>query len=404
MTGRLLILTLYYPPDLSACAFRAGALVQALREHSGGLAIDVITSMPSRYQTFTARAAEREADGPLTVRRLPLPPHRGDMRSQALSYARFARSAARVASEQQYDLVLATSSRLMTASLGAWVSRQSGAPLYLDIRDLFVDTMNEVLPARVAPLLRPALSTIERWTFRRAAKVNLVSPGFEPYVRRRYPQTPLSFFTNGIDDEFMAPAPAPASSAGHDGPITVVYAGNMGDGQGLHLIVPTLAASLDGRAQFRLIGDGGRRVQLADALKEAGVTNVTLLPPMSRTDLIAEYRGADVLFLHLNDYDAFTRVLPSKVFEYAALGKPVWAGVGGFAADFIRREVTNAAVFPPCDAAAALRALDTLALESAPREDFVRQFARRGIMQRMAEDIAAHVPQAPPARKAGFYR
>ena len=46
----------------------------------------------------------------------------------------------------------------------------------------------------------------------------------------------------------------------------------------------------------------------------------------------------------------------------------------------------------PCDAPAALRALDTLVLQSAPREDFVRQYARRDIMQRMAADIAAHLP------------
>ena len=390
MTGRLLILTLYYPPDLSAGAFRAGALVQALREHSPGLAIDVITSMPSRYQTFSVPAAERESDGTVTVCRLPLPPHRGDMRSQALSYARFAWRAARVASEQRYDLVLATSSRLMTATLGAWVSRRSGTPLYLDIRDLFVDTMNDVLSSRVAPLVRPALSTMERWTIRRAANVNLVSPGFESYFRRRYPRMPLSFFTNGIDDDFFQ-APV-ATRSGHDGPITVVYAGNMGEGQGLHLIVPAVAESLAGRARFRLIGDGGRKAQLTDALNAAGVTNVAVLPPMSRADLLAEYRAADVLFLHLNAYDAFTRVLPSKVFEYAALGKPIWAGVAGFAADFIRREVRNAAVFPPCDAAAALRALDTLALEPTPREDFVSRYARRDIMRRMAADIAAYLP------------
>jgi glycosyltransferase involved in cell wall biosynthesis len=393
MTSRLLILTLYYPPDLSAGAFRASALVEALREHSPGVAIDVITSMPSRYHTFSTPAAERESDGTVTFRRLPLPPHRGDMRSQAMAYARFAWSAARVAREQRYDLIVATSSRLMTATLGAWVSRRSGAPLYLDIRDLFADTMNDVLSSRVAPLLRPALSTMERWTIRRAAKVNLVSPGFESYFRRRYPHMPLSFFTNGIDDDFLAPAVAAPAEQGR--PITVVYAGNMGEGQGLHRIVPAIAAPLAGRAQFRLIGDGGRRVQLEQSLSEAGVANVAVLPPMSRADLIAEYQKADVLFLHLNDYDAFTRVLPSKVFEYAALGKPIWAGVAGFAADFLRAEVSNAAVFPPCDSAAALRALETLRVEWTPREDFVRQYARRDIMRRMTADIAAYLQPEP---------
>lgn len=394
MNGRLLILSLYYPPDLSACAFRTTALVEALRAHAPGLAIDVVTSMPSRYQSFSAPAPETEADGLLTIRRLALPAHRGDMRSQAASYAHFAWKAAAVAADRRYDLVFATSSRLMTATLGAWVAHRSGSPLYLDIRDLFVDTMNEVLSPRVAPVMRPLLSAVERWTMRKASKVNLVSPGFESYFERRYPGIPLSFFTNGIDDDFVQ-SPESGLPGTSDRPVTIVYAGNMGDGQGLHLIVPALASELSSRARFRLIGDGSRRAQLAEALQRAGVTNVEIFPPMARTELLAEYQAADVLFLHLNDYDAFKRVLPSKIFEYAAVGKPIWAGVGGFAADFIGSEVSNAAVFPPCDAAAGLLALKALDLRTAPREEFVRKYARRDIMRRMASEVAAQCLPEP---------
>jgi len=391
MSRRLLILTLYYEPDLSACAFRAAALVRALRTQAPDLAIDVVTSLPNRYQSFSRAAPERETDGHVSIRRLPIPAHRGDMRTQALAFVRFARRAVRAAAAPRYDLVFATSSRLMTATLGAWLSRRAGVPLYLDIRDLFVDTMTDVLSPQLAPIVAPALSAVERWTVRRATKVNLVSPGFEPYFRRRYPGLPLSFFTNGIDDEFLQPLAA--GRLPEDGrPMTVVYAGNMGEGQGLHQIVPALASALADRVRFRLIGDGGRRAQLAEALARAGVTNVELLPPMSRSDLIAEYRAADVLFLHLNDYEAFTRVLPSKIFEYAASGKPIWAGVGGCAAEFLRAEVSNAAVFAPCDATAGLEAWSRLDFRPSARESFVRTYARRDIMQRFAADIVAQMP------------
>lgn len=392
MTQRLLVLSLYYPPDLSAGSFRADALVRALREAAPGLAIDVITSLPSRYQSFSAAAPDRDSDGLLTVRRLALPPHRGDMRTQTMSYARFAWSAARVAAERRYDLVVATSSRLMTATLGAWISRRSGTPLYLDVRDLFADTMNDVLPGPAARVLGPVLSRVERWTIGRAAHVNLVSPGFKPYFERRYPGKPLSLFTNGIDDDFIVPPPQRRDARE---PVTVVYAGNIGEGQGLHLIMPALAASLAGRARFRIIGDGGRRGQLIEALRHAGAGNVEVIAPMSRAQLVAEYLAADVLFLHLNDFEAFTRVLPSKIFEYAALGKPILAGVAGYAADFIRSEITNAAVFPPCDAAAGLRAFDALEFVNTPRTTFVQQYGRRDIMRRMAADIVDRLPREP---------
>lgn len=390
ITGRLLILSLYYPPDLSAGSFRAVALVDALRRRAPALHIDVVTSMPNRYQSYSQAAPALEVQDGVTIRRLPMPGHRSDMLGQASSYLRFARHAAAVASARSYDLVVATSSRLMTATLGAWVARRGRTPLVLDIRDLFVDTMGDILPSHLAVVLRPVFSSLERWTMKRAAHVNLVSKGFEPYFRARYPGIPLSFFTNGIDDEFLAPV-IEDTDRDKPGVLTVLYAGNIGEGQGLHAIIPALANALAGRARFKLIGDGGRRPQLVSMLRAAGVTNVDVVPPMPRSALMAEYVAADVLFLHLNNHEAFTRVLPSKIFEYAALGKPIWAGVAGYAAEFLRTEVSNSAVFAPCSAEDGMRAWQTLELRTSPRVGFVQKYSRRHIMGDLAQLVLQHL-------------
>ncbi|MGE3341955.1 MAG: glycosyltransferase family 4 protein [Vicinamibacterales bacterium] len=395
MTRRLLLLTLYYPPDLSAGSFRASALVTALTAADPDLEIDVVTSVPNRYQTYSAEAPAVEQHGRVTVRRLPMPGHRSDMTGQAMAYARFARHAAGATAGRSYDLVCATSSRLMTATLGAWVARRTGAPLFLDVRDLFVDTMADLLRPPVSTVLSPLLSGVERWTMRRATHINLVSRGFAGYMKKRYPRIPLSFVTNGIDDEFLE-EPVVVREPAPDRPVTVVYAGNMGEGQGLHAIIPGLASALGQRAHFKLIGDGGRRVALTSALTNAGVTNVEVLPPIPRARLIEQYREADVLFLHLNAQEAFTRVLPSKIFEYAAMGAPILAGVDGYAAEFLRTEVSNAAVFPPCDVAAGLAAWETLDLRTQPRVAFVEAYGRRALMR----TLASHVLECLPARGA----
>jgi glycosyltransferase involved in cell wall biosynthesis len=118
---------------------------------------------------------------------------------------------------------------------------------------------------------------------------------------------------------------------------------------------------------------------------------------MPRAALLDAYRSADILFLHLNDYDAFTKVLPSKIFEYAALGKPIWAGVAGYAARFVQAEIDNAAVFPPCDVKQALLALDRLQIRTTPRAPFIEKYARQRIMAAMAREILA-VAAGPAAR------
>lgn len=389
---RILILSFYYRPDLSAGSFRSTALVEALRERLPSAHLDVVTSLPNRYNSFNSQAPELEEDGRTTIHRIALRQHQSGMFDQAAAYSRFARLASRLVRGRRYDLVFATSSRLMTAALGAWIARRARAPLYLDIRDIFVDTMNDVLPPRLATPLKPLLSALERWTIGRAAHVNLVSAGFRAYFTSRYPRQSFSFFTNGVDDEFL-PGRAGPSRPGNTGgrPTLIVYAGNMGEGQGLHAVVPPLAQQLASRARFRLIGDGGRRPQLESALAAAGVSNVEIVAPMARDALIREYLAADVLFLHLNAYDAFKKVLPSKIFEYAALGKPILAGVAGYAAIFLREEVENAAVFAPCDAVGGTAAFERLALRDTPREAFVAKYARPAIMRRLVEDIASHL-------------
>jgi glycosyltransferase involved in cell wall biosynthesis len=395
-TVRILLLSFYFRPDLSAGSFRATALVDALLKAHPRVEIDVVTTLPNRYSAFSPDAQEVERQGRVQINRIALPSHKSGMVDQALAFLRFAAGARGLARRQRYDLVFATSSRLMTAALGAHIARQVKAPLYLDIRDIFSDTIGDVLP-RVAPLVRPAFEWLERRSIAAATSVNLVSEGFREHFASRDPGTRLTVFTNGIDEEFLDLA-LPAPKAGE--PFVILYAGNIGEGQGLHRIVPNLARRLAGRAVLRVVGGGGRLANLEQALAAAGVENVELAPPMGRNDLMREYERADILLLHLNDYPAFRKVLPSKLFEYAATGRPILAGIAGHSAEFAQVNIDNCAVFPPCDDAAAVEALAQLAIVSTDRAAFKDRFSRHLIMGRMAADILLQAERAsgrPPA-------
>ncbi len=387
MTARkILVLSFYFEPDLSAGSFRTTALVNALLDQDPDVLVDVLTTMPNRYGTFTSAAPAEEVRARVRIRRVALPAHKSGIRDQSRAFIHFFQKARRLVVGEHYSLVYATSSRLLTASLGAILARRIRAPLYLDIRDIFVDTMADVLPRKLAPLITPFLALLERWTINSATHVNLVSRGFANYFGKRYARQSFSYFSNGIDEVFLASTPADTVSERSDR-VRVVYAGNIGEGQGLDIILPRVATRLSDRVEFTVIGDGGRRAHLEQELAAARVQNVTLLPPMPRRALIDEYHRADVLFLHLNDYDAFRKVLPSKIFEYAALGKPVWAGLAGYSAEFVSDEVRNAAVFKPCDVDAAVMSFTRLDLRGTPRPEFIAKFRRSSIMQLMATDL-----------------
>jgi len=384
---KILILSFYFEPDLSAGSFRTTALVKAMLDQlSSDDKVDVVTTLPNRYGSYRSEALELEVLQTLTIRRIALTHHKSGMLDQSKAFFKYAKGVFDFTKGKNYDLVFATSSRLMTAVLAVIVSRRLNINLYVDIRDIFVDTIKDVLPKKASFILKPVLSILENWVIREAIKVNLVSGGFLPYFRERYNGKNLEQFTNGIDIEFIKAQPAKPVIC-YSSTLKVVYAGNMGEGQGLHLIIPGLAKIFSGRLTFKLIGDGGRKQQLVDALAAAGATNVEIFSPVKRSELIRIYQSADILFLHLNDYDAFRKVLPSKIFEYGALGKPIWAGVAGYAAEFIKENLINAAVFMPCNLDDAVKSFDCLDMITHPRKDFVEKFARVNIMKKMASDI-----------------
>lgn len=395
---RILFLTYFFPPDLSAGSFRAKALVdELLRCGPRNLQIDIISTIPNRY---VSHVPEDEVDTDTVGReervhltRVTLPRVRRGFSGQVRSffrYALFVRSY--IKKNKQYDVVFSTTSRLMTGFLGAYSANVLGSALYLDIRDIFTETIEDVFPGVWLAPVRSIFRYIERKSVSRADRINLVSKGFLPYFQERYSRDDYRFFTNGVDSEFLELATHPEfqrlkNNASQDRKkVEILYAGNIGDGQGLERIVPELACRISEFANFTIVGDGNTFTKLVREC-EAKSAPVTFHKAVPRSEIIEHYERADVLFLHLNDLPAFTRVLPSKVFEYAATGKPILAGVSGYAETFIKENVRGSAVFPPCNISKAEQAFKAISVHTVDRSAFVGRFSRNAIMKRMARDV-----------------
>jgi len=381
---KILVLSFYYQPDLCAGSFRTTSLINELKKYTD-VEIDILTTMPNRYASYSMSALKDEIDANVRIHRTTICSNQSSILDQIKSFRKYYFKCMQKVKNEQYDVVYATSSRLFTAFLGARIAKKKGVLLYLDIRDIFVDTIKDVLSPFFAWLIKPFLIAIEQYTFSSATHINLVSKGFESYFVEKYPFVSYSWFTNGIDSEFLNFPKSKTAVKEKDESKSILYAGNIGEGQGLHTIIPDFAKIAEKEYTFKVIGDGGRIQQLSKLLKDS--KNVKLFPPVSRKELINNYRDADILFLHLNDYDAFEKVLPSKIFEYAATGKPILAGVTGYAAKFIQEKIENAVVFHPGDHFAAVNAIKRLRIVHTDRKAFVNKYARYKIMELMSASI-----------------
>lgn len=389
---RIVYLTFYFRPDLCAGSFRNSSLALELATQAKDVMIDVYTTLPNRYSTFDVDAPEFEQFNNLRIHRITLPPHKSGMLDQVLSFFKYYKEVSKLNKGIKADLVFASSSRLFTAFLGYRIAKKTKTPLFLDIRDIFVDTMNDVFKSQILKtIVLPVLKFIESRIFNYAKHINLISGGFKEYFQK-YKKSTFSFYSNGIDDEFLIENNIALNNNSGSGKKVIVYAGNIGEGQGLHKIIPQTAKLLGNRFEFLIIGDGGTKNLLKKEIEEAGINNVILKNPISRKELQKVYSSADYLFLHLNDYPAFRKVLPSKIFELATFKKPILAGVSGFSAQFIIDEINNSFVFNPCDYKVLVNYLliseETLSID---RSDFTQKFKRSIINEKMATSILNYI-------------
>ena len=108
--------------------------------------------------------------------------------------------------------------------------------------------LDVIKPSFFKPLIILVLKKIEKMTFNHAEHINLISEGFKEYFSS-FRCTNFSFFSNGIDEEFLKVNNSIIKTKIKDTKL-IIYAGNIGEGQGLHKIVPQTAKNLGKKFTF----------------------------------------------------------------------------------------------------------------------------------------------------------
>ncbi len=384
---RILFLSFYFSPDFGPGPIRAKSIADEINERlPDNAGLKVISTQPSRYIHSNKIDWKKKSQTTYEVVRIQLPGHKNKMYMEAFSFLLFAKEVLRQTRNHEFDVVVATSSRLLTGVLAAIVAKRCRAKLYVDIRDLFVEAISDTVLATIGFAVRPLLAGMEKYLYRSANMINVVSEAFIPRIKSIAPKVKVTCFRNGIDEEFL--------NAEFDKPVrddrpVVLYAGNIGAGQALQKIIPCIAKDTENSVYYKIIGDGRKRNELIRKVNDLNLTNVEVLEPVAREDLIAHYRQADILFLHSDACKSFLKVIPSKLFEYSVTNKPILAGLGGHSASILINEIPGSAVFSPCNTKEMKSALDRLLKETKPinRSRFIERNMRKKIVAQIATDI-----------------
>ncbi|MGD0864572.1 MAG: glycosyltransferase family 4 protein [Rhizomicrobium sp.] len=397
---RILVLSDNFVPEQNAPAQRT--FEHCRRWVQQGASVTVITTVPNFptgvIQTpYRNRLRQREViDGIEVIRVWSFLAPNKDVILRGLDFLSFAIGAFIAGLFEKTDVILATSPQLLTGLAGRLLARAKSKPWVFEVRDLWPESIVAVGAIKDGPVIR-ALEKLEGSLYRSAARIVTISePMRDSIAGKGVPADKIGVVSNGADVARVQGSEKRDQLAAQWKPLgkfVVGYIGTHGMAQGLEVVVSAAEILRDTDVHFLFVGEGARRQELQALAQRSGLENTTFLGMVSGPEAVDYLALSDVVVVPLKKAATFESALPSKVFETAAVGRPMVVSASGHVADVVRHYDAGVVVEPgePGQLAAAILQLrDDPALRSRLRagcKKLARDFSRERLADLMLEEI-----------------
>jgi glycosyltransferase involved in cell wall biosynthesis len=406
---RILWLSQWFPPDLGALPARLTEMARVWIAE--GHEVTVVAAFPHHPlgripDAYRGRwVVEEEYEGIRVIRcRLWALPNRRFWQ-RTVTQISFALTSVALALRRppKPDLVLVSSPPFFQVGAAVLFARWHRTPFVFEVRDLWPETFAAMGAISRGWLFR-LLERAELALYRAADRIVVVTEAFrEDLVRRGVPAGKIAVIVNGADLDFYAPRPADEelrARLGGTGRFLVTYVGTHGLATGLEQLLDAAERQRgDPRFAFALVGEGARRDALIGEARRRGLSNVTFQPALPKSAMPAVYASSDACVVCLRPLALFSKVIPSKLFEILAAGRPLVAALSGEAAAIAG--AAGAIVVPPGDGAAIAGAVARLLEDpdlrhrmSAAGRSYVEENFDRGKLARRYLEILREVATA----------
>lgn len=233
--------------------------------------------------------------------------------------------------QKQYSYIYATTPSIFMGLVGVVAKFIKKAPLVLDVRDLWPESLVGVGITKSRVLLAP-LYWLEKWMYHRADQIVINSEGFRSYIESKgIAPEKIHYIPNSIEENEWLIKRRKVSEQ-----VRVVYTGNIGLAQDVFLLLD-VAEQLqeDTNIEFHVVGYGYHKEKFEEHVLKRGLTNIHFMNAMPRWDALKQLAKSDIAFATLVESTAFDTVTPGKIIDYMAMGCAIVGAVSGHAAKVI---------------------------------------------------------------------
>jgi glycosyltransferase involved in cell wall biosynthesis len=295
------------------------------------------------------------------------------------------------------DVIVATSPQFFTTLSGAGLSLIKRRPWIFELRDLWPESIAALGAMKNSAALR-WLERLELALYRKASRVVAVTDAFRRnLIERGIDGAKIGVVTNGVLlDTFAAGDKDPelVRRFALQGKTAIAYIGTHGAAHSLGFILDC-AAELRGQPyHFLFVGSGAERQALLAKAGALALDNVSFVESVPKAEVVRFIATCDLMLVPLKKADVFKTVIPSKIFEAAAMRRPILLGVDGQARQIVE-EFGAGRYFEPENKTAFLEALEAaqdpaaIAEMKAGCDALARAYDRRRLAEAMLNELKA---------------
>jgi len=352
---RILFLTDNFPPEVNAPANRT---YEHCKEWvKSGIEVTVITCTPNFpkgkvYPGYKNKFIQKEEiDGIKVIRVWSYITANEGFLKRILDYSSYAFMAFWVGLFVKTDLIVATSPQFFTAVSGYFLAIFKRKKWVMEVRDLWPESIMAVGLMKRNLLIR-FFEWLEGVLYKSADHIIVVTDTFKERIKERgIDPKKISVFKNGANLELFKPRGKSSSlikKHNLEGKFVFAYIGTHGMAHGLEFILDSIVDIQDKFPDilFLFIGDGAEKDNLLNQAQDLNLKNAIFLDSVSKKEVVRYLSLMDVALVNLKKSDTFLTVIPSKIFEAAAMEKPILLGLEGETKAIIKKYNAGACFLP----------------------------------------------------------
>ncbi len=341
---KLLFLSDNFPPEGNAPATRTYEHCKEWVKQ--GVEVTVITCNPNFpygkvYDGYKNKLYQSEViDGIKVIRVWSYMAENKGAIKRIADYVSYAFSAILAGLFIKTDLIVATSPQLFTALGGCVLAKIRRKPWIFELRDLWPEGIKDTGAIKNEKILN-FLVKMELCLYRQSSFVITVTNGLKNnLISRGIEASKIDVVTNGANLGLFQPREKNIGilkRLGLEDKFVFGYIGTHGLAHGLEFIIESISELKDDRLHFLFIGTGAKKAAVVALAEKLQLNNVTFLDPVAKSEVVDYISVIDAALIPLTKTDIHASLIPSKIFESAAMLKPILLGVEGEAADIVKR-------------------------------------------------------------------